>query len=1120
MALRRLWRRRPSAAPVRLLQILVLTWIALALYGYRQVLVDLVGQWQTDTSYSHGFAVVPIALWLLWQRRSTLPPLDQPWVGAFGLLLTAHVLFFAGSYLHVPALQRWTIPLVVAGMIGLLAGRKVLIWSLPGVAFLGFMIPVPFRLEMLASEFMQTASAWCSCYLLGVTSTFAVTDGYTLRMASGELGITDDCSGLRMTVAVAALAYIITFLNGRPSDVERLRRPSYQSVLARLCLMMLMVTPTAILANAARIAVVAWVMERYQTSEYTTKAHDVADWLVLPISALLFMSFRAWSRSVARTWNNTARAERMASDNSDAVFSSWQSFTPALRIAVAPAAFAAIVGASILHYRSIRAHTISRLTTTAANYEAKQQWADAASCYRTLINLQPSDMDACHRHAWVLLQRAETRDDRMQVFFQLESILKRAPFHLGTLRTHLQMSLEHGDAESAVRSADPLYTIDRRDSRSLRLCLESMLRFPQYSARSNAITVERFAETVDRFGPVSHWRDELVIAVASFCCDHPESISPSVTSKIQPVLVAAADRVGSTKALLEAWRFDHVFGTGESSIERARLSMDAGCSADVAYRVYLASARESLRDRSPDDARQFLESAVAVLPNEHTAFAELGNLFRTQQQWRRSTAAYLRAWRLAGDRPVELGVELAEALIRTQHHSEAVSLVSQLMDRDSTASTSADRIYRIRLMIVQAQLDMQTAKHDQALATLRHCRSLVEMHNRASGSPNPLLSAVESLQAKCYVQMGRYADAARLFEHRANGREQSADQWVAAARAWRSDGNMPAAERCYQSAIAQLGYDSNIWLESIVLLKSRYGKEAAAEEIALRQQLYRETPSISHRILAQAWELVGHADDAIEQYRIAADRDVRDVASLAIALARNGKEDEAVECVSDPRWSVSPSLRAHTAAVVAANATDLSSTSRSTLEELMQSGLAESTDDTAVLLAVVQWYSHSGNIAAAKELLQRTVALNRESSVIAGNNLAMLLADEGKDFDHALTCIDRVLEQTGPVSEFLDTKGWILVQMDRSDDAIPLLVSALEHADAATPGLHLHLAAAYRAVGQLKLAKQHFESAEAAQPPLNQLNRSEQHAWTALQKEFSHVDELTDQQFLKQGGNA
>jgi len=68
------------------------SWIAAALVLagfallYRQVVVKLVMDWYNDDNYSHGFLIVPLALYFVWERRERLlkmPPVPS----IFGLIL-------------------------------------------------------------------------------------------------------------------------------------------------------------------------------------------------------------------------------------------------------------------------------------------------------------------------------------------------------------------------------------------------------------------------------------------------------------------------------------------------------------------------------------------------------------------------------------------------------------------------------------------------------------------------------------------------------------------------------------------------------------------------------------------------------------------------------------------------------------------------------------------------------------------------------------------------------------------------------------------------------------------------------------------------------------------------
>src|SRR4051812_2873201 len=51
---------------------------------YAGVLSDLVRNWMRDENYSHGFVIIPAALYLAWDRRERLRelPLEPSWIGA------------------------------------------------------------------------------------------------------------------------------------------------------------------------------------------------------------------------------------------------------------------------------------------------------------------------------------------------------------------------------------------------------------------------------------------------------------------------------------------------------------------------------------------------------------------------------------------------------------------------------------------------------------------------------------------------------------------------------------------------------------------------------------------------------------------------------------------------------------------------------------------------------------------------------------------------------------------------------------------------------------------------------------------------------------------------------
>ena len=57
-------------------------------FSYRDVIEGLVHQWSHSEDYSHGFLILPIALYLVWMKRADLRavPIGSDWRGLFLVL--------------------------------------------------------------------------------------------------------------------------------------------------------------------------------------------------------------------------------------------------------------------------------------------------------------------------------------------------------------------------------------------------------------------------------------------------------------------------------------------------------------------------------------------------------------------------------------------------------------------------------------------------------------------------------------------------------------------------------------------------------------------------------------------------------------------------------------------------------------------------------------------------------------------------------------------------------------------------------------------------------------------------------------------------------------------------
>jgi exosortase len=245
------------------------------LWAYWPTLLNFIKAWNNEPDYSHGYLVPPLALCMLWFRRDRLT-LEKPTWRIIGLLLiffSIAIRGFAAKY-YLDPVDGWSILIWVAGVVCFLWGWRVCWWSLPAVVFLGFMVPLPFRMERWISMPLQGIATQVSGWILQLFGQPALVKGHTILLGEHYLEVEQACSGLRIFVGIGALAFAYIVFT---------RRAWWEKGV-----LLLSVIPIAILANSSRI-VATGLLYRYASSEAAKKfSHDAAGWVMIPLAAAMF----------------------------------------------------------------------------------------------------------------------------------------------------------------------------------------------------------------------------------------------------------------------------------------------------------------------------------------------------------------------------------------------------------------------------------------------------------------------------------------------------------------------------------------------------------------------------------------------------------------------------------------------------------------------------------------------------------------------------------------------------------------------------------------------------------------------------------------------------------------
>jgi exosortase len=249
-------------------------------WAYYPMLAVFADKWVNDPQYSHGF-LVPIFSAYLLRRAWKSGPVQlnpMPVLGCSLFVLVLGMRVVAGSLLFH---QLDAVSLLVAlAAISLAAGGwAVLKRTAPAIAFLVFMIPLPYELERNVGQPLKSAATVCSTFMLQTLGQPAIRDGNLILIDEVRLGVVDACSGLKMMVTFAAFSVGAVLLMTR-SRFEKL-------------MVLLGIIPIAIASNVMRITATGLSYVWLTDKETIDFLHDLHGWLMMPVG-LALLGLEVW----------------------------------------------------------------------------------------------------------------------------------------------------------------------------------------------------------------------------------------------------------------------------------------------------------------------------------------------------------------------------------------------------------------------------------------------------------------------------------------------------------------------------------------------------------------------------------------------------------------------------------------------------------------------------------------------------------------------------------------------------------------------------------------------------------------------------------------------------------
>ena len=263
--------------------ILPLLVILLFILAYLPVWQALIKTWSGSEDYSHGFFIVPISLYLVWQKRealSELPVHGSSW-GLF--VITASLLMYIFAvFAEVKTLSSLSMVPFLCGIIIYQWGFHVFRILLFPVAFLLFMIPVPAQIYSALTIPLQLFVSKSSVALASMVGVPVYSEGNVIHLADRTLRVVKACSGMRSIISLMALSAVFGYV-------------TLHSNLLRVLLFLSGIV-VAIIVNIIRVFLIL-VAYQYAGIDLTVGSYHTVLGLFVFVAALGILGLIKWGLS-------------------------------------------------------------------------------------------------------------------------------------------------------------------------------------------------------------------------------------------------------------------------------------------------------------------------------------------------------------------------------------------------------------------------------------------------------------------------------------------------------------------------------------------------------------------------------------------------------------------------------------------------------------------------------------------------------------------------------------------------------------------------------------------------------------------------------------------------------
>lgn len=187
--------------------VLLLAWIV---FIFRETAIAIVTIWARSETFTHGFLVLPIVLWLVWRKRHIISQLSpRPSFGIAILIIGAGFFWLLGEFAAVNAVTQASLVallvLSVPAVVGVAVSQRIIF----PLAFMFFAVPVG---EFLMPQLMEWTADF-TVIALRLTGIPVYREGLQFVIPSGNWSVVEACSGVRYLIASLTVGSLFAYLS-------------------------------------------------------------------------------------------------------------------------------------------------------------------------------------------------------------------------------------------------------------------------------------------------------------------------------------------------------------------------------------------------------------------------------------------------------------------------------------------------------------------------------------------------------------------------------------------------------------------------------------------------------------------------------------------------------------------------------------------------------------------------------------------------------------------------------------------------------------------------------------------------------------------------------------------